>query len=409
MMPRFNFRAYDQAGRVQSGEVEADSREVALQRLVERGHLVLDLHAGTQPSTLPWWQRDLTGSRQLPLTGLATLARELATLTKADVPIDECLRLIAGQPQLGRRARNLVASILEQILQGAALSEALAAQNGAVPEYFWRLVKAGEVSGALPKVLDELASLIEASARVRAQVVSTLLYPMVLLVAAGVAIAVIVTVMVPAILPLFQENGIQPPFLIRTLAAIEQAVVGYWPLWLAGIIAVGIGLIAVARNAGAATLRDRLFLRLPMAGGLIERRNTARFARNLGTMTGNGVPLLEALRITIDLLANRAWRAAMRPVETEINQGGTMAEPLARTGLFPDLAIRLIAIGEKSGQLESMLRRVADIYEHDLHVRLQRVLDLLAPLLTLLIGVLIGGLILSVMGAILSVNELVTR
>jgi general secretion pathway protein F len=408
-MPQFSFRAYDQAGRVQSGEVEADTREVALQRLVERGHLVLDLHAGAQPHALPWWQRDLFAGRQLPLAGLATLARELATLTKANLPIDECLRLIAGQPQLGRRARILVAGVLDRVLQGAALSEALAAQDGAVPEYFWRLVKAGEISGALPKVLDELAGLIEGSARVRAQVTSTLLYPAVLLLAAGVALAVIITVMVPAILPLFQENGIQPPFLIRILGALEQAVVAYWPLWLAGLLAVVIGLIAIDRNARAATIRDRVFLRLPLARGLIERRNTAHFARNLGTLTGNGVQLLDALRITVDLLANRAWRAAMRPVEAEINEGGTMAEPLARTGLFPDLAIRLIAVGEKSGQLESMLGRVADIYEHDLNVRLQRVLDLLAPLLTLLIGALIGGLILSVMGAILSVNELVTR
>ena len=299
--------------------------------------------------------------------------------------------------------------MLERVLAGAALSEALTVESRAVPEFFWRLVKAGEISGSLPKVLDELAQLTETQARLRTQIISTLLYPAVLLVAALMAIAVIIAVMVPAILPLFEGGTVKPPLLLSTLAALQHGIAAAWPVLVVCLVAIVAGGFAIGRHPVAAVVRDRLVLRVPLVGGLIERRNTARFTRTLATLVRNGVPLLEAIRVSSDLLSNHAWRAAMRTVEADVNEGGTLAGPLARSALFPDLALRLVAIGEKTGQLDAMLARVGDIYEHDLQVRVQRLLDLAGPLLTLLIGGIIGGLVLSVMSAILSVNELATR
>jgi general secretion pathway protein F len=350
----------------------------------------------------------------LPLAAQAMLARELATLLKADLPLDEVLRVVALQPRIGAAARQLVTAVLERVMGGSALSAALAAGGGSgqansVPQHFWRLVRAGEASGTLPQVLDELATYLEQSARLRGQVITAMLYPMVLLFAALVTVLVIVTVLVPAIVPLFQDAGVPPPLLVSALLTVERALFGHWPLSLLTLGAI-IGLIVWSRQSEhGRLLRDRLVLRLPVLAGLVQRGNTAQFARTLATLTRNGVPMLEALHVVGGTVRNRVFRTAIREAEVAVNQGGTLLGSLTRCGLFPDLALRLVALGEQTGQLSGMLTRVADIYEHDLQQQLQRILGITTPLITLGIGVFVGALILTVMSAMLGLNETVLK
>lgn len=415
-MPLFSFKAYDSAGRLEQGELEADSREAALDAISRGGKFPFDIglasagaSANGATTTTPWWNRELTGQGALPQATLAVLARELATLVKADLPIDEVLRVVALQPRIGARARKLVEAVLERVVGGASLSQALAAQGRAVPQHFWRLVRAGETSGTLPQVLDDLASFLEQASRVRGQIVTAMLYPMVLIAAALATVMVIVTVMVPAIMPLFKDAGREPPLLISVLVAIERALVGNWPLVLLAVAGlVGLGLWA-SRNDKAMAVRDRAMLRLPVAGSIMQRASTARLARTMATLTRNGVPMLEAIGVTGGVMRNRAFAAALRETEIEVNQGGALLGPLQRSGLLPDLALRMIALGEQTGQLAPMLSRVADIYEHDVQQQMQRVLGLATPVITVAIGILVGTLILSVMSAMLSLNDTVLR
>ena len=410
-MPLFNFKAYDRTGRLEAGETVADSREAALGAITRRGlfPIELDLVSAGAQVTPPWWNRELLGARALPLTPLCVLTRELATLVKADLPIDEVLRVVALQPRIGARARRLVEAVLAQVMAGASLSDALAAQAGAIPQYVWRLVQAGETSGTLPQVLDELAGFLEQSARIRSQIVTAMLYPMVLLLSAAITVAVIVTVLVPTIVPLFRDAGVEPPFLIAVLMGIERGLLGNWPITVVATATVSVAIIWMWRSEQASELRDRTALRLPVLAGLIRRSSTARFARTMATLTRNGIPMIEALRVTAGVVRNRAFRAAIRDAEAEVNQGGTLLAPLTRCGLFPDLALRLVSLGEQTGQLATMLARVADIYERDLQQQLQRILEIATPAVTILIGVFVGALILSVMGAMLGLNEVVLR
>lgn len=414
-MPRFNFKAYDASGRLVRGDIEADGREAALDALTRSGRFPVDVglagdtHRSAGEAEPKWWNRELLGSRAMPVAALAVLARELATLVNADLPIDEVLRVIALQPRLGSRARRLIRAVLERVTAGASLSDALAAQDGAIPLHFSRLVQAGEASGTLPQVLDELAGFLEQSDRLRSQIVTAMLYPSVLLLAAVTTVAVIVAVMVPAIMPLFRDAGIAPPLLVVALEAIERGVLGNWPIALAASAGLLVAPMWIGRNDGARVLRDRAILRLPVLGELERRACTARFARTLATLTRNGVPMLEALNVSAGVLRNRAFEAAVRNAATEVNQGGVLLAPLTRSGLFPDLALRLIAVGEQSGQLATMLTRVAEIYEYELQQQVQRILAVAAPAITLLIGGFVGVLILSVMSALLGLNEAVLR
>jgi general secretion pathway protein F len=408
-MPRFTYKAYTAQGSVAFGEIAAATREGALEALSKRGQIAFDLSEALASASVPWWQREVFGSGRLSSQNLAMFTRELASLVKAELPIDEALRIVAVQPMLPARLRQITNATLEQVLEGESLSSALSAQGRAFPEFYARLVKSGELSGSLPDVLDDLAKVLERTAETRAKVGAALVYPLVLLVAALAAIGVILAVLIPALLPVFEDAGVPPPVLIRTLAALQRAAASHWQAVLAALAALALGLVMAARSNRLRLKLDRALLRLPLIGSLIERRETARFARTLAVLTRNGVPILDTMRIAGGVLSNRAYSQAVKAAGEEIKEGGTIAGPLTRCGLFPDLFLRLTAVGEKTGHLDAMQLRIAEIYESAVERQVERLTALITPVLTLLIGGVVGGLIISVMGAIFSVNDLALK
>jgi general secretion pathway protein F len=408
-MPRFSYTAYDDRGARASGVIESQSREAALEALFRQGRYPLELIEGGRAPVQRWWERELFASRTLSRRGLALLTRELATLIKADLPVDEALRIASLQPLMPARTRQAIAAILGRVLEGASLSEAIDAQASAFPAYYARIVQAGEAAGTLGQALDELAGFLERSAEFRARIGSALLYPVLLLVAAAGALLVIVTVLIPTIAPLFKDAGAQPPFIVQFLLDAQETMAAHWLIALVvagGLVAGGIALVRTERWR---LTRDRLLLRLPLVSGLVRNAETATMTRTLGTLIRNGVPMLQALQITGGAISNRAMAAAMQACAIEVKEGATLMSALGRSGLFPELALRLTGVGEQTGQLEVMLERVGGIYEAALQRQLLRVTSLLTPVLTIVIGVLVGGLLLSVMGAIFSVNELAFR
>jgi general secretion pathway protein F len=405
-MPRFSYTAYDHLGARTAGEISADTRELALEALSRQGRFPLELVEGGAVAAPRWWEREVFAPGQLSRRNLALLTRELATLVKAELPVDEALRIVSLQPLMGTRARGVVAAVLARVLDGASLSEALQGQKQALPEFYWRIIHAGETSGTLGQALDELATFLERSAEFRAKVASALVYPVTLLIAAVAALAVILMILVPTIAPMFKDAGRDPPAVIQVLIGIEEFIAGHWLLVLLALAALIAGAIVISRNEQWRVARDRAFMRVPLLSGLIENGETAVLARTLGTMVKNGVPLLQALEVTGDSLSNRAMAGAVHACAAQMREGGTLVGSLVRAGVFPELSLRLIAVGEQSGQLETMLARVAEIYEAALQRQLQRITSLLTPILTVCIGLVVGGLLLSVMGAIVSVNDL---
>lgn len=412
-MPSFIFRAYDAKGSLVSGTLAADTRDAALDTLARRGVFPLEIGVGeaAQEVTLPWWQREVFTPRggALSHADLAVFARELATLVKAELPIDEALRIVALQPSVNARTRGVVRNVLTQVMEGKSLSEAMALVRPSFPEHVWRTIAAGEAGSTLAQSLDELARYLERGNEVRSKLATALLYPAILLLAAGAALAVVMGVLLPTIAPLFKDAGKEPPAVLGLLLDAQAFIAAHWPLLLSAALSLMLLAIAAWRNAAARLAIDRATLRLPLARALITARDTARFARTLATLLRSGVPMLDALRSSGEVVGNRAFGEAVRTVASQVREGGTLSDPLARSGRFSELALRLVTAGERTGQLDPMLMRVAEIYEDSLQRQLMRLTSLVTPILTVVIGFVVGALILSVMGAIVGLNELAVR
>jgi len=405
-MPRYVYRSYDQRGVLKQGALETQSREAAIEALHRQGHFPLEVTEGGAESTKRWWEREVFGSSHLSLTDLTLFTHELASLVKADLPLDEALRIVSLQPLMSSKIRKVTKNVLDGIREGNALSGALAGSGSDFPEYYWRLVQAGEASGSIGDVLEDISAFLERSSEVRGQIGSALVYPAILLVAAFGAVAVIMTVLVPTLLPLFKDAGATLPPTIKFLVDAQAVLAQNWvvvPMVLAGC---AVAVMAARQNKQMRQSVHRTVLRLPVIGSVIANRETARFSRTLATLTRNGVPMLEAVRLSGSVLRNLAFSGAADAAGESLKEGGNLSTPLTQSGLFSELALRLITVGEQTGQLDAMLLRVATIYEAILQRQLARLAGLVTPILTLLIGGLVGGLILSVMSAILSVNDL---
>jgi general secretion pathway protein F len=405
-MPNFTYRAYDQRGKLIEGDMEASSRKAVLASLHGKGSFPLEIVEAVKRSRLRWWEREVFGGSAMPAAALTLFTRELSTLVKADLPVDEVLRIIAVQPLLPARIRRAANEIHNAVRGGASLAQSLANRGTEFPEYYWRLIQAGETSGSLADTLEDLAAFLDRAGETRAKLMSALAYPAVLFAAACAAVTIVMTVLLPTIVPLFKDQGASPPAALQFLINLQDFTRAHWLVLLVALVGVAVLALAALRSAEVRDRLDRIVLRLPVAGRLLTARETARFARTFATLSRNGVPIVDTLRLTASVMRNRAFMHAVTKAGDSVTSGDRLSEPLLQSGVFPELALRLTSVGEQTGQLDTMLMHVAVVFEAALQRQTSQLLTLLTPVLTLLIGGSIGGLILVVMNAILSVNDL---
>lgn len=404
-MASFRYKAYDRAGRIVQGVIDAASRDRALAGLHAQGLAPAEIAEAGASKSKPWWQLELSGTSTLDLDSLATLTHELATLLTADIPLDEALRIVSLQPMLKDSARKAVTSLLELVSEGQSLHGAMR-HLGYFPEYYWRLVQAGEASGALGRVVQDLAAHLERSRETRQQIRAALTYPLFLLFAAACSMVVIAAILIPAIGPLLEGSGRATPLFVSVALATQKFVSEHLEVVIGGSILELVLIVAAWRQPSVIAAVHKFQLRAPLISGLVVQREISHLARGLETMLRAGVPLLEALSIASGSQFNRIFSAGLTNVVDDVSKGASLAQALSRTGLFTELSLRLVSVGEQTGQLELMFGRLATIYEQSLQRDLKRVTSMIAPALTLIIGVLVGGLMLSVMQALLSFNEM---
>ncbi|MFB3151288.1 MAG: type II secretion system F family protein [Alphaproteobacteria bacterium] len=404
-MPLYRYKAVASSGDTVEGEMEAEGQKAAVKRLQALGHLPVRVDEVKGHGVARFLQRDLFRREKASAGEIAVLTGDIATLLHAGVALDRTLEIIAELAEQ-ETVKRLVDRILDSIRGGSSLADALGAEDKTFPAYYVSMVRAGEAGGSLEVVLDRLSGFMAGAIEVRERVRSALIYPMILLGMAILAIVVLMGVVVPRFKPLFEDAGEALPVATQIVVAIGEGIEAYWWLIALAIIA-GVGIFRHQLRSPAWRYRwDLGKLRTPLLGPLLIKAEVARFCRTLGTLIGNGVGMLSALSLAGDTIANAALARDIETVAGSLKEGKSLTEPLADSDLFPRLAIHLTRVGEETGKMEEMLLKVADIYDQDVQRTLDRALALLVPVFTIVLGVIIAGIIGSILAAILSVYEL---
>jgi general secretion pathway protein F len=402
---KFRFEAFDRAGNLVEGDVEAATAREAQNLVRSRG---VTPYAIRPPRVVDLllhdFRRDVR-ARPVADASLARLSRDLAVLLQAGVPLDAALRTASTTAE-DRPTRDLAVKLLEGVLEGANLADVMAGMGRTFRPEYVRIIQAGDISADLGRAMQELADLLDRRVEIRSRIRAAMTYPALLVFLAVVSLGIVLGLLVPAVTPIFLENGMPLPSVLAGLDAVREN--GILILGLAAsCLAAAAGAFGFARrNAGLKLACDKLVLSVPVVGPVSELREAARFTRTLGTLIRAGVPPLQALQSSCPLVRNQYVRSLLDRAIADVRAGVSIGGALANASALPMVVRQLVAVGEESGRLQDMLMRAAMILERQEQARTARLLAVLTPAVTMLVAGLIGVVILSVMGAILSLNDL---
>ncbi len=408
-MPVYTYKGLTAQGRPVSGVLDAESPASARLSLRRSGVFPTaideEISRRSQPATDVATAASSLFER-VPVQELALFTRQLATLTGAGLPLIECLETLGEQVERTALKRAL-AHVRQQVREGHALADALHAHTRIFSSIYVNMVRSGEESGALDAVLSRLADYTEGQARLRSTVQAALTYPLLMVCVAGAILLFLLAYVIPQVTQIFSETGQALPLATQILISLSSFLADQW--WELALIGAS-GMLLVSRLLRAPAGRlwwDRVALRLPWYGRLIQRLNIARVARTLGTLLASGVPILTALGIVTQLVSNVLLRRALEEARTNVQEGESLAAPLKRSGVFPGLFLQMIAVGERSGELEHMLNRAADAYDDEVAATLARLTSILEPLTILVMGGVVLFIVLAILLPIFQLNQLV--
>ncbi len=405
-MPEFRYLAVAPSGELQRGVMEAPDEAAVIERLQRQGSTPMRADPAGREAVLGRLLRaDIGGGHRLRRPEVADFTRELATMLSAGQDLDRALQFLVETAPSGRR-RTVLVSLRDAVRNGGSLAEALAQQQRSFPKLYVGLVRAGEAGGMLAATLDHLATLLERQRNLAVTLQSSMVYPVLLLVAAIGSITFLLTEVLPQFVPLFEQSGAALPLPTQVLIAIGNAVTADGAYAALAFLMLLLLARQALRRPKLRLVVDRLVLHLPVAGGLMRDVLAARFTRTLGTLLLNGVPLIAALGITRDALGNLAGMEAVDAATLSAKGGAGLASPLERAGIFPARTIHLLRLGEETARLGPMALRAAEIHEEQVRQKVQRLVALLGPAITIVMGAAIAGIFASLMLAMLSLNNL---
>ena len=402
-MTSFRFVALDPAGRTLRGTMDAGSEAEVVARLQRQGSIPLR----AEPATASWRRlldREI-GRRCMSRQEVADFTRELSVMLGAGQDLDRSLRFLV-ETAANRRVAGTVEALRQTVRDGGSLAKALAENAASFSRLYIGLVRAGEAGGTLAPTLDHLAALLERERGLASTVKSAMIYPALLLVAAIGSIVMLLTQVLPQFVPLFEQSGAQLPTPTRILLLLGDLVSNWGPYFAILMLVLLLFANQMLKQPGPRLKADLLMLRLPVFGSLQRELVAARFTRTLGTLLINGVPLIAALGIVQDAIGNRAAVAAVSQAALMAKGGAGLARPLEQSGLFPPRTTHLLRLGEETAQLGPMALRAAEIHEEHTRLGVQRLVALLVPVITVVMGAAIAGIISSLLLAMLSLNDL---
>jgi general secretion pathway protein F len=403
-MPQYRYIAVAAAETIE-GRMEATNKAAVVDRLHASGHVPIRVDEVLASPISGIDFAALFRARRMPSRRLALLTGQLATLLHAGLALDEALGILR-ELATQEREKECLKALLDRISGGATLSDAMAEQRNVFPGFYVSMVRAGEAGASLETVLDRLAEYLERTQAAREHIISALLYPLIVAVTCCLSIGVLFVFVVPRFRPIFEQAGDALPLAARGLLAASDFLQNFWWLCLA---VLGLLVFLAHRQFKKPASREkweRRILRLPGIGDLVGKVEVVRFTRTLATLLKNGVSLLTALAITRETIRNSVFAGAVGGVIERVKTGKGLAEPLAQAKVFPPLVIHLVRVGEESGRQEEMLFKIAEIFEGETRRSIDRLLALLGPALTVGLGLIVAGVIGSILTAILSVYDL---
>lgn len=404
-MPSFQYRAVETDGSVISGILVGDNREQIVAELQANGRVPIRVDQSIKRAEA-WSLKPRQKKKKVTQQQIADTTRDLSTLLRAGLPLNRALDTLISLSS-GTSIASLLDNILQSVKQGATLADAMEQEGKIFSRFYINLVRAGESSGALEFVLERLAVQMESTKAIRDELSSALIYPAVLVFVAVSSILILLGYVIPQFTEMFDDVGQALPLSTRITIGIGEMIQRYGWILLAGVALAVWTIRRQLEDDGTALKWHRRLLDLPLAGPIIIKMEVAHFARTLSILLHNGIPLLKALIIVKDTMSNLVLANGIESVADGLRKGQSLAQPLAELAYFPAFAIHMIGVGEQAGNLQQILTQVADTYDRDTKITIKRALALLEPMLILVLGAVIAAAIISILVAILSVNDLV--
>lgn len=387
-MPSFEWKGRDRAGRPQSGVLVADTKDAALAVLRRQQVVPITVKEKGKEIAVPKVRGGVSDK------SLAIFTRQFSVMIDAGLPLVQCLQIL-GEQQENKAFQRIILQVREDVETGSSLANALKKHPQAFSDLYVNMVAAGEAGGILDTILQRLATYIEKAARLKAQVKAAMIYPATVIAIAVLVVYVILWKVIPVFASLFESLGANLPLPTRIVVALSKFVGRFW--WLIGIV-VAAGAIAIRqyyRTPQGKLVIDNILLKSPILGLVLRKIAVARFCRTLGTLLSAGVPVLESLEITARTSGNAVIERAILEVRKQVEEGKALADPLKTTNQFPPMVVQMIAVGEATGAMDTMLAKIAEFYEDEVDTAVAGMMKLIEPVMIFFLGIVIGGIVIA--------------
>jgi type IV pilus assembly protein PilC len=387
-MPNYVWKGRNRAGLIQEGVLAADSKDLALSNLRRQNIVVTGIRERGKEISVSKM------GRKVPPKILAVFTRQFSVMIDAGLPLVQCLEILANQ-QEHKSFQKILLQVRQDVEAGSTLADAMRRHPKAFNNLYVNMIAAGEAGGILDTILQRLSIYIEKSVKLASQVRSALIYPIAVIVIAAIVVAVILLKVIPTFAALFTSLGAELPFPTRVVIAASKFLARYFIFF---VLAIGGAIFAFRRYYATYNGRrvvDGLVLKLPILGMIMRKIAVARFCRTLATLTSSGVPILEALDITARTSGNAIVEDAVLETRKSVEGGKTIVEPLRETGIFPNMVVQMIGVGEQTGALDAMLNKIGDFYEDEVDAAVAGLVKLLEPVMIFILGVIIGGIVIA--------------
>ena len=387
-MPTFEWKGTARNGQTQTGVLVADSKDAVVNLMRRQQINVTAVKEKGKEIAFPKF-----GGRVPPQT-IAVFTRQFSVMIDAGLPLVQCLEILSNQQDNKTFKRTLV-QIRTDVESGSTLADSMRKHPKVFNDLFTNMVAAGEAGGILDTILQRLATYIEKAVKLNGQVKAAMIYPVAVIGIAGIVVAVILWKVIPVFASLFESLGAELPLPTRVVIALSNLIAGYWWLMLMLAAATFYSLRRYHETYKGKRVLDGLLLKFPVLGLLLRKIAVARFCRTLSTLTASGVPILDGLQITARTAGNSIVEDAIMATRKSVEEGKTISEPLGDTDVFPPMVVQMIAVGEQTGALDTMLTKIADFYEEEVDVAVAGLMKLLEPILIAFLGVAIGGIVIA--------------